>query len=67
MKHDSHVILVVRCVEAGDIEEASSHAIAIVLGVERGPPIVRDQVLLPIDDTFYVSFFYGGGVSGEEC
>lgn len=66
MEEDRHVILVVRCIESGHVDKAPSHTVAIVLGVQRRLPVIFYQVLLPVDSSEYVSFFYGRNEGTEK-
>jgi hypothetical protein len=63
----SHVVLVVCSVEASDIDTASAHAVAKILGVKRRSSVVSDEVFLSTYRSDYVSFLYGGDNRVEEC
>lgn len=58
MEEDGHVILVVSSIETSDIDRRAAKAITKVLRVQRGFPIVSNQVCVPLRiGSFYRSNF----------
>jgi hypothetical protein len=49
MEEDSHVVLVVCCVESGDIEAAITHTVSKLSSIQSWPPVVWYLYLLSID------------------
>lgn len=61
MKHDCHVVFVVRCIKASDIDGAVAEAVCVVGRVEEWLAVVSDECTDAVDCCSYIFDLVGGG------